>query len=488
MKITKNEKHREIAFQRDVLGLIAAKSSQKEKPVDIDRALTFPLAPIPLSLATPDGNRRKTPKNKLMDVLTSSINDCPEIRNDAVYMLDLIAFLQSLVKPPATFRDLAKRVVTSVPAMYKVVYIVCDQYDKPTIKSAEQEMRGQSEQYATIKPDMKLQDLGNFLKNGTNKENTMAVIEQVAIEERSKLLRPGRTFYIARTNQCTMISRDLVESKPELNSDHMEADTKFVYLTNHALHENNNNPTQCVIRSCSGDIDIPIILLAHIRPNLQIIIDNGTGKSRKFLDLNKCELSELERQALLGFHAFTGSDYTSSFFRKGKLNLWQKYVSGKTGKLHVLASIGQDDYINLVPDLEKLVVQFYNLRCGDINKACSEIFWSNFGRGRIPDLSCLPPCKTSLLLHIKRSHYVSMIWRLAHHPILNLESPEKYGWTRELDIQWVDEPFPDDVSDLLMGICEGAEVEPELEALDSEMEESESSDEIEECDDIYEYL
>ena len=46
-----------VAVQRDILGILAAKSSEENMPVNIDKALTYPLAPVPLSLATPDGTR-----------------------------------------------------------------------------------------------------------------------------------------------------------------------------------------------------------------------------------------------------------------------------------------------------------------------------------------------------------------------------------------------------------------------------------------------
>ena len=50
----------------------------------------------------------------------------------------------------------------------------------------------------------------------------------------------------------------------------------------------------------------------------RIWIDYGTGDNRKVLKLNSIDMDEEKKLALLGFHAATGNDYVSSFFRRGK--------------------------------------------------------------------------------------------------------------------------------------------------------------------------
>ena len=54
------------------------------------------------------------------------------------------------------------------------------------------------------------------------------------------------------------------------------------------------------------------------RESVHIFIDNGSGKHRKVLHLNLSELNEKQRNALIGFRAFSGKDYVSSFFKKSK--------------------------------------------------------------------------------------------------------------------------------------------------------------------------
>ena len=50
----------------------------------------------------------------------------------------------------------------------------------------------------------------------------------------------------------------------ELETDHEEADTKISYLIQHAARSSNGQQIICVVRSSSGDIDIPIILLGMV--------------------------------------------------------------------------------------------------------------------------------------------------------------------------------------------------------------------------------
>ena len=90
-----------------------------------------------------------------------------------------------------------------------------------------------------------------------------------------------------------------VELIEELRTNHEEADTKICYPLHHAVQSNNNEETVCVVRSSSGDIDIPVILLANEMPNLLVYVDNGAGKNRKVTDLSSCSLLTLNRPGFL---------------------------------------------------------------------------------------------------------------------------------------------------------------------------------------------
>ena len=60
-----------VEVNREIIGTLLALSAKHEKLIDFKTALKYPLCPIPLSLAHPDGTRRKTTKSTLMKVISS---------------------------------------------------------------------------------------------------------------------------------------------------------------------------------------------------------------------------------------------------------------------------------------------------------------------------------------------------------------------------------------------------------------------------------
>ena len=171
-----------------------------------------------------------------------------------------------------------------------------------------------------------------------------------------------KTIYFARSDRCTKISNRSVDIVvvEELQTNHEKADTKICYLLHFAMQNNGGQETSCCVRSCSGDIDIPIILLANEHPDLHILIENGTGKGKKLLVLTKCELSLAQKQALLGIHAFTGNDYVSSFFRKGKVQCW-KLIQENVEFLEIFSELGQVNDVSqsVIAGLEKFFCSLY---------------------------------------------------------------------------------------------------------------------------------
>ena len=81
------------------------------------------------------------------------------------------------------------------------------------------------------------------------------------------------------------------------------------------------------------DTDILVLLIGMIGrhkrfseeriPYERIIMDCGEGNERRLADVTQIstELEEIHgglSAAVIGFHSFTGSDFTSAFFGKGK--------------------------------------------------------------------------------------------------------------------------------------------------------------------------
>ena len=107
LKVKKDGKIKEISSQRDILGLLEAKSDQEKSFVDIEKALTGPLAMVSLPLACRDGGMRKTNKASIYDFLVDLIGDIGTISNDDCYIIYLAASQHAAMNLPNTFEELA---------------------------------------------------------------------------------------------------------------------------------------------------------------------------------------------------------------------------------------------------------------------------------------------------------------------------------------------------------------------------------------------
>jgi hypothetical protein len=96
---------------------------------------------------------------------------------------------------------------------------------------------------------------------------------------------------------CKKINHDDVATLPELTSDREDADKKLV-----AFVRASQLPSSSIamIRSPSGDIDKITLFIGHDFLDTQILIDNGSGKNRKIIDVTSTGLSLCHRRALLG--------------------------------------------------------------------------------------------------------------------------------------------------------------------------------------------
>ena len=81
-------------------------------------------------------------------------------------MLDLAASIRNLVGTASTIRELAPRILATIPSQYTTIIIVCDTYKSNSIKGEERQVRGVSEGYMLTSPDIKVPyDFASFLCN-----------------------------------------------------------------------------------------------------------------------------------------------------------------------------------------------------------------------------------------------------------------------------------------------------------------------------------
>ena len=119
-----------------------------------------------------------------------------------------------------------------------------------------------------------------------------------------------RIVFFARGDKCTKIDESGCINVGELYSNHEY--TKVVYLLKHAIEtEVQPDEASFVVRSSSGDIDIPIIILSVDFPeHAEIILDSGHDKNRRRIYLSEYTLPEQQKTALIGI-PFSGCDQKS---------------------------------------------------------------------------------------------------------------------------------------------------------------------------------
>ncbi len=101
----------------------------------------------------------------------------------------------------------------------------------------------------------------------------------------------------------------------------------------------------------------------------KIHINYGTGKNRRILSVGSIDMSRELKTALIGFHAFTGNDYVSTFFKKSKKQCWR--LLEKTNRfVQVLQSLGTDLHLSdsLFAALEEAVCHMYRKKKVDVDK------------------------------------------------------------------------------------------------------------------------
>ncbi len=153
-------------------------------------------------------------------------------------------------------------------------------------------------------------------------------------------------------------------------------------------------------------------------------------------------MSEEEKKALVWLHAFSGNDYLSSFFRKGKSLCWKALLK-KREFVEVFGKLGMENEVteSLLEELQKFVCCLYGYpRLSNVNDVRKAMFWEKFDKKKkIVDLSLLPPCKANLQYHIIRSNYVADIFRHADQLVLAVKDPANHGWDRDRKIVWSNE-------------------------------------------------
>ena len=269
-------------------------------------------------------------------------------------------------------------------------------------------------------------------------------------------------MYVTTEDQCWRLNAGTCEPVPELECNHEEADTRKVVHAHHA-------GGTCAIHS--DDTDVFVLLLAHSRKLGKCYMKKGRGAKTRIMELS-IVLNTLEKQldpgmdkhcftkALIGVHAMTGCDTISAFCGKGKGKAVQ-LLQRNERYVRAIASIGEEWAVSeeTFKDTEAIGNRLYGKKCQSVDVLRYEIHCARGGR---VEPEALPPCKSSLRLHLTRANYQAAIWRRAIVQLPVIPSPHGHGWEGDnisnvVEFVWLgSKPATEKVLELLSCTCKTA--------------------------------
>ena len=472
----------QIKAERNVFGQLILLSVSNN--IDLRLTLTYPLGPVPWSMATPDGFPMKTDKSKLLHLLEASVepSEMPPL-NTAVYVVDGNALLQSMVSIPDNFEALAENVFAKLPKTSRVDFVT-DSYHRGSIKSVERLRRGVSKTFLISGPKTKTpRDWKSFMSNDENKSQLIKLLLSEWRGEKYAERLKQRKLYFVCGKECFMLSSadgNSVSSLHvnELDSSQEEADTRIIL---HCLHvASNSSESSVIVRSPDTDVLLLLVrFLSSIEGDKRVFFDTGQGNKRRILSINDIVASNHEICAILpAFHAFTGCDTTSSFVRRGKTGPLKLLLKNQN-HLEVFKELGKSIDVNesTLKGLETYVCAMYGKPTySDINKLRFDLFSQRYQSKTDHvlsnydgiDLSLLPPCRDCLHMHILRANYQALIWNSADKAYQEIPSPDGHGWKLDeignISFEWTKgEILPNELIDILSNSTDGEVEEEDIE-------------------------
>lgn len=407
---------------------------QSGRDVDIHGLLKYELAPVPMSLASLDGNLHKADKAPLRHILEDDLGlaQLPKTSRPTCVVIDAMAVVQAIGKPvgATTFGDLADSFSKSILSHFKAatrVDVVFDQYRNNSIKSGTRTRRagvkGRSIRRVIEGRTVPLPtQWQGFISMSANKADLVQFLSQELMNGVSKVPSGCELVVAGGFQDGEGVSSSSGRCVEHLQSSQEEADTR---LALHAAEAALTGYRRTVI--CSKDTDVLVILL-HFMNQLspEVWMSTGTYTKPHFLPVHKIHQRQPGDvlESLLAFHALTGCDTTSHFAGFGKKMAWKVYKD----QPKLIVGLGRGLVTStLTTKVEQFVVKLYSAKdqCS-VNELRCKLFYTK-------PAEKLPPTQDALVQHTHRAHYQTMVWRSALLPKPDLPAPTDHGWVEDGD-------------------------------------------------------
>ena len=233
--------------------------SQK-RSIDLKSLFSYPLGPLPMSLAEVDGTLKKTPKSVLLHKLEKDVEPVTEYPSDSVYIVDGMAAVRQVKPLKSTYSEFAVRLlkyVLSNGSQSKRIDVVFDAYENNSIKDVERNRRSSGElSVQKLLPNVEIKQWSLFLSSNKNKNKLVDFIVKQWISNSSLIdgkiliVTNGMEAYNITSSNCILI--------PELESNHKEADSRMM------LHVKHASRTYASVIIHTPDTDVFMIALSKI--------------------------------------------------------------------------------------------------------------------------------------------------------------------------------------------------------------------------------
>ena len=391
---------------------------------------TFELLDYPKSLADSEGFYKKSVKSSLMEEIETRSNcivnsfDGATFSNQKIHIFDGMSIIHSLqLNRYRTFGDFGFAFYKYITYFYENpnvvrIHVIFDRYDDLNIKYLESLLRGDNADALEVtiqNAETKVPtNVKSFMSKPMNKLELVRFLCQnvhnyVSLSNTQNLIISGG---FSNPEKCFQLVGESMIEIPELESNHLEADTRI--FCNAAY----NLPSDSDIIIHSVDTDV-FILGIHFWDYFKSIGCKGiyfqirNQKSRILACHVAAEYFSSEVCASLpALHAFTGCDTTSKVGTKKKaLDL----ILTERKYLELLSIYGitalDDNQFNI---LEKFYLQLMGKMGESVNEARKLIFNRSCGFGI--NLANIPCTQNSLYQHILRACAQIYIWRSAIYP------------------------------------------------------------------------
>ena len=466
MKIKKKDKKiQEVQATRDLLGriLYLARTSN----FDLGYVLKYPLTPVPLSLCDIAGTKHTTSKAALKTHLEDNKYKTEPEHID-VGIFDAMCLLHTLINVPATYGGIAKSVLATMCAVGPEIHFVCDTYRSPSIKDIERDSRadGKGSNITVSGSQQRVKYFHECLSSSNFKTSLLDFFVREWQDNSYASILAGHDLFVGNkqegwtfTTDGKIVTRERVAA---LDSNHEEADSRMVWHLSYIIRQHPEAPNVS-IRATDTDI---FILLLHHAPNMdaRLWVDTGrdSDNTRKYINMSKMsqDLGNVTCKALPGYHAFTGCDYTASFFGKGKVRPYKQMLKHAFA-LEAFGFLGESVTVpsEVRNALQRFVCIMYGLpKLSSVDQAREMIFDKKyapanknqpFEKIKKVDASSLPPCLNTLVEKINRSNYIAYMWKRANHSDPHTPDPEECGWIKiesKYQLNWyVGNQIPDNL-------------------------------------------